>query len=68
MGTNARRWFVEIMEVEGRCQAMIGYSYLPGRTVIWDTTHWTLPAEPQPVVGMIGELMDACLVLQERAS
>lgn len=66
MGHNARRWFVEIVEAEGRCQAILGYAYLPGRTIIWDTTHWTLPAEPQPVVAMIGELMDACLVLQER--
>lgn len=66
MAHNARRWFVEIMEGEGRCQAMIGYSYMPGRTVIWDTVVWTLPGQPLPVQSMIGELMDACLVLQER--
>lgn len=66
MAHMARRWFVEIVEAEGRCSAILGYAYMPGRTVVWDTTSWTLPAEPQPVVAMIGELMDACLVLQER--
>lgn len=66
MKAHGRRWFVEIFEVEGHCSAMIGYSYLPGRTVVWDTTAWTLPAEPMPVHSMLGELMDACLVLMER--
>lgn len=55
------------MEAEGRCVATVGYAYMPGRTVVWDTTAWTLPAEPQPVAAMLGELMDACLVLMERS-
>lgn len=65
MPHNARRWFVEIVEAEGRCEAMLGYSYLPGQTVIWSATKWTLPAEAVPVQQMVGELMDACLVFQE---
>jgi hypothetical protein len=66
MPPTGRRWFVEIMEVEGRCRAMLGYSYLPGRTVIWDTVDWTIPAQPVPTQAMLGELFDACLVLMER--
>lgn len=61
-----RRWFVEIFEIEGRCCAMVGYSQIPGGVVVWDQTTWTLPAEPRPMQHMVGELMDACLVLQER--
>lgn len=62
----ARRWFVEIIEADGHCLATLGYAYMPGSTIIWDTVPWTLPAEARPVQAMLSELFDACLVLQER--
>lgn len=60
------RWFVEIMEIDGRCQAQVGYTRMPGSTIVWNSTPWTLPTEPQPMQQKIGELMDVCMVFLEQ--
>lgn len=65
MGRNGKRYFVEIMEVEGHCQAQVGYSALPGGVVVWQTTQWQLPAETRSARQMVEELYDALTCLLE---
>lgn len=62
----ARRWFLELISVEGRAQLQFGYSSFPGGTVTWDTVEWPVDWSGLTERQILSELHDGALVFMER--
>lgn len=62
----ARRWFIELVVVEGHAQMMFGTTSLPGGTVTWDHMPWPIDAVQLTEHQLLSELHDAALQFMER--